>query len=335
MSAEVVAVIGDDWVAELVATRSRDSGWEVERVPLFPSERSGCPPGLADESPQFLDRASMVLVATPASAHPALSVLLTGCLRREAVVVLLPGQVGGALQLAAALGSGGDGPVVAETSWSPWIRVAGDLVEPGPVPLASVPESAAAEVTARVDPLFAAQPVESPLWTSLLCPDYVLRTVPTLLSAAATSGTTLRSALSGPGEGLATGLEDERQAIAAALGLEVPRLGAWLSGVFGTPSTTLGDALGPLADLRVADLHDPYGLGDLAPFGLAPLVSIGAALGIETPCAAGMLTIAGHLLGNDFRLGGRGVMTMGLADALASAAARADGWQTRGPKLEG
>lgn len=318
---EAVAVIGNGWIADMVCTRSRESGWQCEQIPIFPSENPGCEAALADQSSPFLSRASMVVVATPAAAHPALGVLLTGCVRRDAVVVLVPGQVGGALQLATALGSRSGGSVVAETSWSPWIRVAGTLVEPRPVPLASVPESAAPEVAARVAPLFTTQPVVGPLWTSLHCPDYLLRTIPSLLAATGAPATTLRSALSGPGDGLVTALEDERQAIATALHLEVPRLGAWLSDVFGTPSAPLGDALGPLADLEVADLHDPYGLGDLAPFGLAPLVSIGAALGIAAPCAAGIMTIAGHLLGNDFQLSGRCVTTMGLEDVLSCASA--------------
>ena len=129
--AEHVAVIGGGDIAELVTERARRAGWDVESIPLFPGARSAATDGLGDRSHSGLTKATIVVVATPASAHPTLSVLLAGSLRPDALVLLLPGQVGGALELARSLAPGGKGPVIAETSWSPWVRTADDVIEVG------------------------------------------------------------------------------------------------------------------------------------------------------------------------------------------------------------
>lgn len=297
---ESIAIIGDGNVADELAARARTAGWKTDLVPIFSPDGTG----LADTRPSALADATIVVVALPPSAQPALSILLKDCLRPGALVVLVPGQPGGAGQLAQAF-PGGD-ITVAETSWSPWqVGQNGKVIEVGPVPIATIPAGAASRVSRRLAPLVATVPAPDTRWTALHAPDVILRAVPGLI-AGVDDGRTLGQALSDPA--IARAVESvcqERAAIARSLGLDVPATPAWLAEVLGTSASSLVSALGDLTTGPVAKLFEANGPGDLVPFGVVPTLALGEESGVDTPVLRDLVTRANALLGSDFVLGGR------------------------------
>jgi hypothetical protein len=307
--AERLAIIGDGDLAGVIDKRARAAGWAVERVSLFAADNGGEKPGLGDAPSQDAETATIVIVATAAAAHPTLSVLLADSVAPDALVVLVPGQTGGAFQIARALERRGRAAVVAETSWSPVVSVAGNrtTIDVPSVPLGTAAPDDAPAAVRRLEPLFKAEPAPSALWTSLHAPDLVLRTVPGVVAAAESGGKkiTWGQALTGAAEGICWTLDEERRAVAKAMGMQMPTLVEWLSTTFETPRTSLVAAMGPLADLKVPAYTNEMWLADLVPYGLAPLCALGAKVGTELPCARSIMTLAGAMLGNDYELGGR------------------------------
>ncbi|MFC7754036.1 hypothetical protein [Tsukamurella soli] len=224
-----------------------------------------------------------------------MTVLLRDCLRPDTLLVLVPGSPGAAGDFAAALGD----VVVAETSWSPWQADGDAFSEVGPVPLATVPAGAASDVSSRLAPLFATARAPSTLWSALHAPDVVLRTAPTLLLGTV-GPTTLGAAIDDPAVApVLAALDEERAAVASALGLSVPRLAPALADLLGTPSDSLSTAVGALADGPLG------GDVDLIPYGLVPTLALAQLAGVTTPVTASLIDVADKLLGNDFVLAGR------------------------------
>ncbi|MFT4127955.1 MAG: NAD/NADP octopine/nopaline dehydrogenase family protein [Gordonia sp. (in: high G+C Gram-positive bacteria)] len=298
---ETVAVIGDGPIADELAARAAGSGWSCEHVPLFTRDASG----IADIRPATLKTASLILIALPPSAQPPLSVLLAGCFHPGALVVLVPGQPGGAGQIACGIGSDAE-VTVAETSWSPWFGAAGGrLVEVGPVPLATVPARDAAAVSARLAPLMSTVPVIDTRWTALHAPDVVLRTAPLLVHPAPDSQT-LGELLAEPAVArMVAAVDAERGAIARALRLDIPSATEWIGAALGTSASSLSSALGELAQAPSPGRYDAYGPRDLVPYGLVPLLALAEQAGVAVPAINGLIDLADQLLVDDHRLGGR------------------------------
>lgn len=302
VDAETVAILGEGPVVELLSARTRAVGWKAEQVAIFSADGRG----LADCCPPALKAASIVLVALPPSAHPALSVLLRDCLRPGALLVLIPGQPGGAGQLAAALATHGPAVTVGETSWSPWLIAGGRSWEVGPVPLATVPSCEVDQVSRRLEPVLKTIPVQDTRWTALHAPDVVLRTVPALLDQDHRQRT-LRATLDDPMvSATITQLEEERGRIARALGLEIPSLALWLAERLDTKASSISAALGEFADVPLGGLFDSAGPSELVPYGLVPTLALAEQAGVDAPVVRRLIAMADDLLGNDFILGGRG-----------------------------
>jgi hypothetical protein len=318
-SSERLAILGDDVVAASLRARAEAAGWSVDSVTLFPGQAGGEGPGLGEQCVLAVSRATVVAITTPATSHNTLSVLLRDCVPADAIVLLVPGQTGGALEIAHSLRGMGAGPTVAELSWRPWASLGGAaVVEVPAIPLATVPAEAAPAVAGRLAPLFDAVPVSSALWTGLHAPDLILRTIPSLLAAGVpdhgTPGRSLGEILSRQAaRGMVTALELDRLAVAEAFDLDLPPLVEWLAATLGTPAVRLEVALGPLADIQVPEVTDPYWLADLAPSGLAPLCALADRVGVQARTARGLLRVAEAMLGNDYELGGRSAEAMGLA----------------------
>lgn len=309
-AAEHLVVIGDGAAAERFARLGANAGWDVRRSHLY---RSDCAPdggALSDGGDDAIEAATVVIVATPASAHPALSILLAGRLADDALLLLAPGGTGGALQFARRLRPGGAGPVIAELSWLPPPAIADDWTDP--LPVAAIPFGAAPAVADRLGALLPLTPASSPLWTALHSPDLALVAVPSIVGAASPDRR-LDHLLSDAAIAVVEQLEDERAAVAAALGLAVPTTAAWLAGLQGVRLGPLRAVLGPLADCSVAE----DGMADIVPYGLVPLRAIAAAVGVETPCIDALITLAGAMLRNDYALGGRSAADMDLDAVLA------------------
>ncbi|MGB7411092.1 MAG: NAD/NADP octopine/nopaline dehydrogenase family protein [Sphingopyxis granuli] len=311
---ERLVIIGDSAAAERFERLGAEAGWDVRRSHLY---RSDCGPdagALSDGDDDAIEAATIVVVATPAAAHPALSILLAGRVAEEALLLLASGQVGGALQFAKSLRRGGAGPTVAELSWLPPAGIA-DVWE-YPLPIAAVPFEAAQAVADRLSSFLPLTPVSSPLWTALHSPDLPLVAVPSILGAAS-ADRNLANLLSGAAIPVVECLEDERAAIAVAIGIEVPSTARWLAELQGVRLAPLDMVLGPLGTLSLAAFDDLNALADVVPYGLVPLRAIAAAVGVETPCIDALITLASAMLRNDYALGGRGGAVMDLDAILA------------------
>lgn len=306
-----LAVIGTGPVADLLHEGGEAAGWGVERVAIFPADTAGGAAALADDTPSAIKDADIIAIATPASAHHALAILLAPLVGPGTLVLLVPGQPGGALHFAHAFGA--DGPIVAETSWAPTVDLADGAADSDApaLPLATVPAEQAEAVVERLAPLLRTEPAPNAFWTALHAPDVVLRALPHLVPTDPPSDT-VGELLSGPGADLVGAVERERQQIASALGLEVPTLASWLSSELGTSDDDLLTALGPLGQVPVPDHVDAAWLVDLAPFGLVPLRAIAQYAGVEVPCITRLVEEADRLLGNDYFRAGRTAELMGL-----------------------
>jgi hypothetical protein len=307
---ERLVIIGGGPTAAAIAPRARKAGWEVAAAPLYPGDRQ--PDADSRTFGELVEQATMIAVTTPASGHAAVSIMLRGLVRPDALVVLLPGQPGGALQFARVL----PGTTVAEASIAPFAQVGDAVVELSEVPVATVPAEHAPCAVARLSPLFSAEPAPNTVWTALHAPDVVLRTVPVIANArgARAPGLSLQAALAGPAGDLAERLEDERQAIATALRISVPRTGAWLADTLRLPSGPLPDVLGPLAETIVPAVTEPGWLPDLAPFGLVPTVAIARWASVLTPSIDALIAMADALLHNDYALAGRTAELIGIGE---------------------
>lgn len=277
----------------------------------------------------------LVLLATPATVHPAYAGLLA-CALSDApdagALVLVPGRFLGSVEMYRALSRHGaqHSVTIAETATTPYLAreddgaivvdaVAarlplarlggrGDTVAamltvmlPGVTAVPSVLDVAFAGVTgvAAVAPVIlnagASQNGHAPLWRELVTPHL--------------SGTILRD------------LDEERRAVGFAYGArDLPSAAATLAATFGTAGDTppegddLAAALGELsafAERRLAGTSRPH-LTDDVPNVLVPLASAGRRAGIATPATDAVIAIASVLAGSDFTRHGRRLETLGL-----------------------
>lgn len=288
--------------------------------------------------------AELVLLATPAEAHPTYAGLLAHALTDTvAAIVLIPGRFLGSVELHLALSRNGgrSGVAIAETATVPYlaradagaivvdavaqrlplaglggraVEVAGMLATmlPGAVAVPSVLDVAFAGITGvtSVAPvvLNAGRTIsgsgESPLWRDLVTPHL--------------AGTILRD------------LDEERREVGSAYGArDLPSAAATLAATFGDPDDAghAGDAgdgvpdgddlaatlagLDAFAGRRLADAGGPQ-LSDDVQNVLVPLASAGRHAGLPTPATDAVVAMASVLAGSDFTRHGRRLETLGL-----------------------
>jgi len=237
-----------------------------------------------------------------------------------AIVVLATGGTGAALEAGAILGPGPG--AVAEIDAFPYTCAsAGD----GEVDVRSVKRSFGVGVlgdgAGLSDLLPRARIAPSVLHTSLANFNSVLHVAPMVLNAG-------RIQASGRfefyGEGITRAVaavvaayDEERQAVARALDVDVPTLSEWAEqtyGVSGNDVYTLVQALQRevYRALPAPATLDHRFLGEDVPCGAVPVASLGAALGVPVPTHAALIVLASRLLGTDFTTTGRTVERLGL-----------------------
>jgi opine dehydrogenase len=114
-------------------------------------------------------------------------------------------------------------------------------------------------------------------------------------------------------------LDEERLAVAAAFGLPRVTTLEWnikFYGHQGFGGKTLYDALSTTpvhgAARAPSSIDHRYFTEDV-PFGLAPIASLGRAIGVPTPITEAVVTVSGAVCGRDFAREGRSVDSLGLA----------------------
>ena len=115
-------------------------------------------------------------------------------------------------------------------------------------------------------------------------------------------------------------LDAERLALAAAFGVRVPGIHAWLCDTYGLGGDTLRETFhrltyeptGPYQWTPTpASLQHKYVVEDV-PCGLVPMSSLGRAAGVATPVIDGLIALTSAMLGRDFRGEGRTLEALGL-----------------------
>lgn len=272
----------------------------------------------------------VVMVVVPAFGHRDVAHALAPVLRDGQVVVLNPGRTGGALEVAHILETDGCRSDVIIAEAQTLIYVSRHL-EPtkahifqikSEVPVAALPGYRTAEVLRDLRtafPQFVAG--SNVLQTSLDNIGAIFHPAVTVLNAARIESThgDFEYYLEGITPSVAYVLErldDERLAVASALGIRAHRARDWLYQAYASTGTTLYDAIqntpgykGVRAPARV--LHR-YVTEDV-PLSLVPIASLADHLGVPVPAIKSIIHLAGLMIGVDYWKTGRTVDSMGLA----------------------
>ena len=286
----------------------------------------GTDPGAA------LSGAELVLLAVPAYAHDAMAAFLAPHLDGEHVVVLMPGNAGGALAFRRAVAQfGGPNVTVAEASSfifackkdapdGVWIRG----VKRG-LPVGVLPARRTADVMALLAPLYPElRAAHDVLETSLANVNHPAHPPALLLNLA-------RIESSGPDfsffhEGmtasvctLTDAIDAERLRVVRALGYPPESTLEQLMRYYGDQGfggATYHEAVSTTpvhGAVRAPPSADHRYFSEDVPFGLVPIVSIAEALGLRMPVTRGLIHVIDAIVGSDSFTSGRTADTLGLA----------------------
>lgn len=279
-----------------------------------------------------LDGVTLVVVAVPAYAHDAVAAFLAAHLRPEHVVVLMPGNAGGALAFRRAVEAlGGERITVAEASSfifackkdgpaGVWIRG----VKRG-LPVGVLPARETGAVMALLAPLYPElRAATDVLETSLSNVNHPAHPPALLLNLA-------RIESSGPDfsffhEGmtdsvcrLTDAVDAERLAVVRALGYPPESTLDQLIRYYGDQGfggATYHEAVSTTpvhGAVRAPPGADHRYFTEDVPFGLVPIVTIGEALGLALPATRGLVHVIDAILGRDSFASGRNAVSLGLA----------------------
>jgi opine dehydrogenase len=275
--------------------------------------------------------AGAIVVAVPAFGHAAFARRIVELVHADQVVVLTPGSTGGALEWARIATASGRpcGHLVAETSSLPY---ACRKVDPTHVhisgakrglPIAAFPARETANVVRRLGAVFPRGTVaaRNVLETSLNNINAVAHPVPTLLNAGwiEHSGGAFgfyAEALTPSVARAMDAVDEDRLAVVEALGLERVSASDWdrrLYGLTGATTYEINQASEVHREIRGPASLDTRYLTEDVSFGLVPIASIAAELGVETPAIRLFIDLAVLLLGERIRSSARTAASLGLA----------------------
>lgn len=277
-----------------------------------------------------LDGSDVIMIVTPSTAHLPLATAMAPFLRDGQIVVLNPGRTGGALEFRAALKrEGGEArPVIVEAQTFIYAsrminRHRGHIfrVKNG-VPASALPSHLTPDalgVMNQAFPQFTAG--SNVLATSIENIGAVFHPALTLLSASwiESTGGNFEYYLQGISPAVAKVLQkvdDERLAIARALGIRTVSAREWLYLTYDSSGETLCEAIkatSSYAGIKAPATIDHRYIWEDVPMSLVPMASIGAMLGIATPTIDLVIDLAEIMNDADYRSGGRTVETLGIS----------------------
>ncbi len=276
-----------------------------------------------------LDGADVVMIVTPSTAHLPLAKAMAPFLRDGQIVVLNPGRTGGALEFREALRSleTGQRPVIVEAQTFIYAsrminRHRGHIfrVKNG-VPVSALPSHITPDalgVLGQAFPQFTAG--SNVLATSLENIGAIFHPALTLLNAGWIESTqgNFEYYIQGVSPGVAEVLQrvdDERLAVARALGIRTVSAREWLYLTYDSPGDTLCEAIkatsGYSGIKAPSTIQHRYVWEDV-PMSLVPLASLGQMLGVATPAIDLVIDLAEMMNDADYRSGGRTVKTLGI-----------------------
>lgn len=272
--------------------------------------------------------AEVAFVVVPAFAQDGYFAALAEHAPDGQIVVIQPGKFG-ALRLAQVMREVGRDPgslLITETDTflyaakihgldRIWLR--GIKHE---LPIAALPASRTAEAVDRLQPLHPQYvAAANVLATSTGDPAYALHPVTTLLdlSRIEQSGPYRTKAYSiTPQVGrMVTAVDDERCAVATALGLSPQTILEQARSMYGLQGDDVYEALigttVHVDQMTPRDAHHRY-VAEEVPYGLVPLSELGTLVGVATPNIDAVIALAGTVNGVDYRAEGRGLASLGL-----------------------
>jgi opine dehydrogenase len=278
-----------------------------------------------------LSGAALVFVVVPAYAHDAMAEALAPHLHDDHVVVLMPGNAGGALAFRRAVVEQGGPPVTVAEAASfvfackkeggagVWIRG----VKHG-LPVGVLPSEATERVMALLQVLYPTLAAATDvLETSLANANHVAHPPALLLNVARIEATGsdysfFHEGMTPSVARLTDAIDAERMGLVARLGYTPESTLAQLVRFYGDQGfggATYYDAVHTTpvhgAARAPASIDHRYFTEDL-PFGLVPIVEIGRVLGMALPATRGVIDVVGALTGVDFWATGRTASRLGL-----------------------
>jgi len=293
-------------------------------------EGFGTPEVCTSSMTEATEGVDVIMVVAPATAHADIAAALAPVLQDGQVIVLNPGRTGGALEVAHILKQKGCTAKALVAEAQTLIYISRHL-EPtrarifeikNEVPVAALPAYRTPEVLKALRnafPQFVAG--SNILATSLDNIGAIFHPAVMVFNAARVESThgDFEYYLEGITPSVAQVLEhldQERIAVASALGIRTHRARDWLYQAYAATGDSLLEAIQTTPGYKgvraPAVMNHRYILEDV-PMSLVPLASLGDHLGVKVPTMKAVIHIASLMDGTDFWKTGRTVARMGLA----------------------
>lgn len=276
-----------------------------------------------------LQGADMVLVAVPASAHGEIARRCAPFLRDGQKVLLLPGRTAGAVEFTQTLRREGCRQDVLVGEAQTFLYASRKV---GPnrahiygikrqVLAAALPAYRTQELLGLIKPAFPQFMPARWVWkTSLDNIGAIFHPAVALLNTGRieSTGGAFRHYLDGITSSVARLLEqldEERVAVARAIGVGALTAREWLAEVYGVERPSLYEAIQATPAYEgvgaPSSLDHRYIWEDV-PTGLVPIAELGRACGVATPVTETLILLAGAIFGVDFRQAGRTLERLGM-----------------------
>lgn len=285
---------------------------------------------VSTEAARAIEDCDVLMVVVPATAHRSVAQIIGPHIRDGQIVVLNPGRTGGALEFAQVIKTINPDvhPYIAEAQT---LIYASRLTNPGQVhifgiknsvPLAALPSYQTADILPIIRtalPQFV--PGDNVLKTGLDNIGAVFHPAITILNSGRIEDTNgdFQFYLEGVTPAVADILEaidEERVAVAAALGIRANTAREWLYLAYNAAGKTLLEAMranpGYRGIMATSTVHHRY-IAEDVPASLVPIASIGEMLGVPTPAMRSIIHLASIMHGVDYMSLGRTVDKLGIA----------------------
>lgn len=273
-----------------------------------------------------IENRDVIMVTTTTDSHAAVAEELIPFIKATQLVFLCPGHTGGTILMRNAFLAAGKDVTVAETQ---------DLVyacratKPGVIMISALKPRMATAVSPsgdweKVQNLLGAEFPElihtpSVLHTGFGNTGAMLHPAPMLLNAARVDAKeSFLYYVDGITPSVAAVVEkmdEERVAVAAAYGIEVPTLTQWLQSTYGVSGANLYEMLQnnqAYAAIKAGTELNSRFITEDVPSGLVPLAAFGKLAGVATPVTDSVIMLADAVLNRQFMEEGRNLKCLGL-----------------------
>lgn len=289
------------------------------------------------DASEALAGADVAFVVVPAFAQESFARAIAPHVKEKQIVVLSPGNFGGAVTFARSLGEYGCQtlPILCEAQSMIYacrkggpasIRIFG--IKQG-LRFAVFPSRMTDEVIPTIQKIFpTVEAAPNILWTWLSNPNAIAHPPVTILNAGRIEGTGgdflfYVEGITPAVDRVLQALDRERMALGAALGLELmphSEMTKLWYGHQGFQGPTYPDkARNPVyASIKAEQELDSRYLTEDVPYGLVPIEDMGNLVGVDTPICSALINLSNGLLDRDFRQIGKTLESIGLGGMTVS-----------------